>query len=487
MEAHQKSALEQFPNFEANIGIEVHLQLKTNTKIFCGCPNRFGDEPNSNICQICCGHPGVLPVLNRKVVDYAIMAGLATGCSISRVSDFARKHYMYPDLPKNYQITQSDKPICYDGGISIDCEDGSQKTVRLIRIHMEEDAGKNLHTNKGHSLVNINRAGTPLLEIVSHPDMSNSSEARAYLTQLHSIMRYLEISDANMEEGSFRADINISVRPKDQKELGTKVELKNINSFRFIVQAIEFEIERQVQMLQNGDRIFQETRLWDNKKQQSFFMRSKEEAQDYRYFTEPDLAELQINEEWINKIRATLPELPTQKRTRFIKNYDLSLYEATIIVEEKERAEFFEKSVAINKNPKLTCNWMLRDVLSFLKEKKEELSTSKITPELFAELITALADGVINSSTAQVVFIELATNGTSPNKFIEDNNLKQIGSVDEIETIAKEILVKNQQSVDDYRSGKTKLFGFFVGQVMKATQGKANPSVINEILTKLLG
>lgn len=486
METSRKSTLEHYPDFEATIGIEVHLQLKTESKIFCSCSNRFGDQPNSNICQICCGHPGVLPVLNRKVVDYAIMAGLATNCTINKNSDFARKHYMYPDLPKNYQITQSDRPICLDGHIGIDLADGTQKNVRLVRIHMEEDAGKNLHTNQGYSLVNLNRAGTPLLEIVSHPDMSNSDEARAYLTTLHSIAQYLGISDANMDEGSFRADINISVRRKGESKLGTKVELKNINSFKFIVQAIEFEIERQITMVLAGEHIKQETRLWDSKKQQSFFMRSKEEAQDYRYFTEPDLPVLHIDDEWIERIRKQLPELAPQKRARLMKDYGISAYEATILTEEQERANFFEQTVALCKQPKITCNVLLRDVLSYLKEHKLSLEQSKITPEFFAQLINALADKVINSSTAQEVFLELANNGTSPEKFIEDNNLKQMGSSDEIEAVVKQILESNPQSVADYKAGKTRLFGFFVGQVMKATQGKANPTMINDILLKLL-
>lgn len=487
METSRKSTLERYPDFEATIGIEVHLQLKTESKIFCSCSNRFGDQPNSNICQICCGHPGVLPVLNRKVVDYAIMAGLATNCTINKKSDFARKHYMYPDLPKNYQITQSDKPICLEGHLTIELADGSQKKVRLVRIHMEEDAGKNLHTSQGYSLVNLNRAGTPLLEVVSYPDMSNSDEARAYLTTLHSIAQYLGISDANMDEGSFRADINISVRRKGEEKLGTKVELKNINSFRFIVQAIEFEIERQVTMLQTGERIKQETRLWDSKKQQSFFMRSKEEAQDYRYFTEPDLPELNIDDAWIERLKKNLPELPAEKKTRLLKTYGISDYEATNLIEEKSRADFFEQVIALCNQPKLICNWFLRDVLGYLKDKKIELAESRITSEYFAQLIRALADGVINSSTAQQVFLELAEKGTSPEKFIEENNLKQIGSSDEIETVIKQILDTNPQSVADYRAGKTKLFGFFVGQVMKATQGKANPTMINEILLKLLG
>lgn len=486
METPRKTMLERYPNFQATIGIEVHLQLKTESKIFCSCPNKFGDQPNTNICPICCGHPGVLPTLNRKVVDYAIMAGLATNCTINRSSDFARKHYMYPDLPKNYQITQSDRPICLDGHITIDCADGTQKKVRLVRIHIEEDAGKNLHSNKGHSLVNLNRAGTPLIEIVSYPDMNSPEEARAYLIQLHSIAQYLGISDANMDEGSFRADVNISMNRKGDTEYGTRVELKNINSFKFIGQAIEYEIERQVQMIEAGQRVKQETRLWDSKKQQSIFMRSKEESQDYRYFTEPDLPVLQIDDAWIERIRATLPELAQQKHVRFMKEYGLSAYEATILTEEQERANFFEQTVALSKQPKITCNVLLRDVLSYLKEHKLSLAQSSITPEYFAQLITALATNVINSTTAQEVFLELAQNGTSPDKFIEDNNLKQIGSSDEIEAVVRQIIANNQQSVADYKSGKVKLFGFFVGQVMKATQGKANPTMINDILLKLL-
>lgn len=479
--------LDQYPAYAAVIGIEVHVQLKTNSKIFCSCPNQFGSSPNTNICPVCTGQPGTLPVLNKKVVDYAIMAGLATNSTITRVNTFARKHYMYPDLPKNYQITQGEEAICMDGHIAIQTVDGNDKNVRLIRIHMEEDAGKNTHGTGGISWVDLNRAGTPLLEIVSHPDMTNSVEAKNYLTRLHAIVRYLGISDANMEEGSFRADINISVNKRDSSTWGTRVELKNINSFRFIVNAIENEIQRQIELIESGERVKQETRLWDNKALKSVFMRSKEEAQDYRYLLEPDLPPIYIDDAWIADIKQHVPELAHDKFTRFQSQYSLTAYEADILVEERDRADFFEAAVKSCNNAKGVSNWILRDLLGYLKEQKLELHEIKLTPEALGGLVSVLDQGVINSKVAQDVFIAMVTTGKSAMTIIEEKDLKQIGSSDELEAIVVKIITANQDSVTKYKAGNDRLFTFFVGQTMKECKGKGNPALIQELLKKHLG
>jgi aspartyl-tRNA(Asn)/glutamyl-tRNA(Gln) amidotransferase subunit B len=486
MSHETKTVLDRYPSYDAVIGIEVHVQLKTQSKIFCSCPNQFGCPPNTNVCPVCMGHPGVLPVLNKQVVESAIMAGLATNCTISPENDFSRKHYMYPDLPKNYQITQGEVAICMNGHIPIQTADGTEKQVRLIRIHMEEDAGKNTHGVGGISWVDLNRAGTPLLEIVSHPDMSNSIEAKSYLTRLHTIIRYLGISDANMEEGSFRADINISVRPKGTTAYGTRTELKNINSFRFIVHAIEHEIERQIQLIESGQKVTQETRQWDNKNQCTTFMRSKEEAQDYRYFTDPDLPAIVIDDAWIAAVRSRLPELPQIKMARFQVDFGLSAYEAEILTEEQPRALFFEEAVKACNNPKGVSNWMLRDLLGYLKEHKLTVAETKMTPQGLASLVAALDGGVINSKVAQDVFVEILQTGKMAMTIIEEKDLKQIGSSDELEAVIKALLADNAESVAKYKAGNERLFPFFVGLAMKATKGKGNPVVIQELLKKLL-
>lgn len=486
MAEETKSFLEQHPDYEAVIGIEVHIQLKTNSKIFCSCKNEFGNPPNTNICPICCGHPGVLPTLNKKVVDSAIMAGLATNCTITQNTDFARKHYMYPDLPKNYQITQDQRPICKNGYIPLELADGSEKRIRLVRIHMEEDAGKNLHTNQNYSLVDLNRVGTPLLEIVSFPDISSPQEARLYLNRLRTIIQYLDISDANMEEGSFRADINISLKKKTATELGTKVELKNINSFKFVAHAIEFELHRQYEVLSSGKKVTQETRQWDNKNQQTIAMRSKEEAQDYRYFVEPDLPCIEIDEMWIDRLRKQIPELPHEKYTRFQKKYNLSSYEADNLIENISIANFFENCVAHYNNPKLICNWILRDVLGYLKEQKITIEKSTISAQNLAELIKELDAGKINSKIAQEVFLEMAQTGKKPSVIIEEKGLMQIEDASVLEAIIIKILQANQDAVAKYKAGNTKLFMFFVGQAMKETQGKANPKLLQELIEKHL-
>ncbi len=480
-----ESILDHYPDYETNIGIEVHVQLNTKSKIFCSTANRFIPDANEHICQICTAQPGSLPVLNKKVVDYAILAGLATNCKIAPISTFARKHYFYPDLPRNYQITQNDKPICTEGFVAIKLEDGSVKKIRLIRIHMEEDAGKNIHAPQtNESLVNLNRAGTPLLEVVTYPDISNAYEAKAYLKQLHAIVRYLHISTANMQEGAFRADTNISVRKKGQKELGTRCELKNINSFKFISDAIEYEIERQIELVESGQPVKQETRLWDTVNKKTVAMRSKEEAADYRYFQDPDLPLVEVNQEWIERTRARLPELPYEKSQRFVKE-GLSEYEAEILVDDSELANYYEKAIAAYKS-KSIVNWILRNLLGYLKDKKINLNECKVTPEKLAEIVQLLEEGVINNHAAQQVFEIVAQTGQGPKEVVEQKGLKQVGSVDELDKIVTEIIIQNPKQVEQFKSGNERIFGFFVGQAMKKTQGKGNPRIIQELLKKKL-
>ncbi len=486
MSHENTTVLDRYPAYEAVIGIEVHVQLKTATKIFCSCPNQFGCDPNTNICPVCTGQPGALPVLNKKVIEYAMLAGLATESDITRSNTFARKHYMYPDLPKNYQITQGDLAICMNGSIPIKTIDGQDKNVRLIRMHMEEDAGKNTHGTGGISWVDLNRAGTPLLEIVTHPDMANSVEAKNYLTRLHTIIRYLGISEANMDEGSFRADINISVMPKGSKTYGTRVELKNINSFRFIVNAIEYEIERHIQCLERGEKISQETRQWDQKNQKTTFMRSKEDAQDYRYFTEPDLPPVLIDDDWLTAMKERLPELPHHKTARFQTTYGIPAYDADLLTEELDRAVFFEEAAKICGNGRGVCNWILRDVLGYLKEHKQELHEIKLTPQGLGDLVKALDSGLINSKVAQDIFVEMVQTGKSVATIVDEKDLKQIGSTEELEAIVLAVLAANPDNVAKYKAGNERLFPYFIGQAMKETKGKGNPVILQELLKKHL-
>jgi len=478
--------LDNYPAYEATIGIEVHVQLKTNSKIFCGCPNQFGDEPNTNICPICCGHPGTLPALNKKVVDFAVMAGLATNCLITKRSKFARKHYIYPDLPKNYQTTQGEQPICIDGHLSIQTLDGAKKKVGITRIHMEEDAGKNIHIGTGKSWIDLNRAGTPLLEIVSEPDIANAHEAKEYLNKLHTIVRYLGISDANMEQGSFRADVNISVKKKEATKLGTRAEIKNVNSFKFIGQAIDYEIQRQIEMLEAGEVIRQETRLWDSKKQQTLFMRLKGNGDDYRYFTDPDLPIIEIDENLIENINKQIPELPHHKSERFQKEYGLSSYETDILTGDKVLSAFFEESAKLSNLPKQACNWILRDLLGYLKEEHLEISQTKITPRAVAELVIALDKDIINSKAGQEVFTEMITTGKGANQIITEKGLEQMSDTSTLEKIVLDLIEKNPETAQKVRDGNDRMMGFFVGQSMKATQGKGNPKIIQELLQKHL-
>jgi aspartyl-tRNA(Asn)/glutamyl-tRNA(Gln) amidotransferase subunit B len=480
------SILEQYPTYEVTIGIEVHVQLTTATKIFCGCPNQISKDPNTNMCIICTGYPGILPVLNQQVLTYGIMAGLATNCTIASVCSFDRKHYFYPDLPKGYQITQQFQPICTKGFIPINADDGSLKHIRLTRIHIEEDAGKNIHSDTSNeSFVDLNRAGTPLLEIVSEPDLSSAYETQQYLKALRSIVQYLGICSGNMEEGAFRADTNISVRKKGATTFGTKCELKNINSFKFISDAIEYEIERQITALEDGESIKQQTRLWDPARKVTVVMRTKEEAADYRYFQDPDLPIIHISDAMIEAIYKQLPELPAQKNNRLQQAYGLTTYEADILIDAPEFADYFERAYNAHNSPTI-INWVLRDVMGYIKQHNTSLADCPITPERLAVLVNLISSGTINNRTAQEVFMLIGTEGKDPAVIVKERGLEQIDSTDEIEILIKEFLAANAESVAEYKAGKERLFGFFVGQIMQKTHGKGNPKIIQQLLKKYL-
>lgn len=483
--SHIPSALEKYPDYEATIGIEVHVQLTTASKIFCGCPNIATSEPNKNICAVCTGQPGVLPVFNKQVIIDAVKAGIATNCSITPVSEFSRKHYFYPDLPKGYQVTQHEYPICTEGHVTIRLEDSSLKKIRLTRIHIEEDAGKNIHSNfSNESFVDLNRAGTPLLETVTYPDISNAYEAREYLKALRLIVQYLGICSGNMEEGAFRADTNISVRKRGQKELGTRCELKNINSFKFISDAIEYEIERQIGLLESGQKVRQETRLWDTKEGKTVIMRTKEEAADYRYFREPDLPLIKVDSSFIEEIKKGMPELPYAKFERFV-SQGLTPYETEILLNNRDISDFYEAARQLTDSKHL-INWVLRDVMGLLKDRRLELKNLKITPKMLGKLIKLLDDQIINNRAAQEIFVAMADTGQDPEVLVKEKGLEQVGNSEELEKIIIEIIQANPQVVANYKSGKDKLFGFFVGQAMQKTQGKGNPQIINELLKKHL-
>jgi aspartyl-tRNA(Asn)/glutamyl-tRNA(Gln) amidotransferase subunit B len=484
--SEERSILDHFPQYEAVIGMEVHVQLTTQSKIFCRCSAGGGVVANSVICEICTGQPGTLPVLNEQVVTYAVMAGLATDCTINEVSEFARKHYFYPDLPKNYQITQAEKPICSNGSVKIRDKDGSIKVVRVMRIHIEEDAGKNIHASlSNESFVDLNRAGTPLLEIVSHPDMESAHQVKAYLKSLRSRVMYLNICSGNMEEGAFRADTNISLRKKGAQQLGSRVELKNINSFKFIGDAIEYEIERQINLLERGERVTQETRLWDSHKKITKVMRSKEEAADYRYMKDPDLPRIEIKNDFVEALYKQLPELPDQKLERFMRDYELSEYEAEILINDIALARYFEEAAALIKSRQL-INWILRDLMGFINEHRITLAACKLTPRLLAELVDLVDRGVINTRTAQEVFVLAATSGDSPQTIVKERGLEQIATSHELEAIINEVITAHPSQVAEYRAGKTKLLGFFVGQAMAKTKGKGNPQRIEQLIKALI-
>lgn len=480
------SVFDRYPEYEATIGIEVHVQLTTQSKMFCASPNGVGSDPNHNICNICAGYPGALPTINRQAVNFAIRAGLATNCEISPISTFDRKHYFYPDLPKNYQITQQFEPICRNGFISVRLEDGSIKKIRLNRIHMEEDAGKNMHADASNeSFVDLNRAGTPLLEIVSEPDITSIDEAKRYLKTLRSIVQYLGVCTGNMEEGAFRADTNVSVRKKGATKLGTRCELKNINSFKFIGDAVAYELERQIEILEDGGTVRQETRLWDSKNKVTLSMRSKEEAADYRFFQDPDLPLIEIQTEQVELARKELPELPHEKFERFTAQYNLTPYEAEILVEDPALADYYDQARTKHESKQIV-NWILRDVLGYLKEHGIDLSEFKVTPDKLALIIQMLESDKINNHAARQVFELVAQTGSDPIAIVKEKGLEQIGSSDELEAIIKEIIEANPNQVAEFKGGNERLIGFFVGQAMKKTQGKGNPKIIQELLKKLL-
>jgi len=472
--------------YEAVIGLEVHAQLQTNTKIFCGCETRFGEEPNTRTCPICIGMPGVLPVLNKKVLEYTIKTGLATHCTISSYSRFARKNYFYPDLPKGYQISQYELPICEHGYVEI-VVDGNVKRVGLTRIHMEEDAGKNLHTTEENaSLVDLNRAGTPLMEIVSEPDIRTPEEASEYLKKLRAILRYIEVSDADMEKGNFRCDANVSIRPVGSKEFGTRAEVKNVNSFKFVQKAIEYEIKRQAQILDEGGRVIQETRLFDSSKGVTFSMRSKEEAHDYRYFPEPDLVPIRVPQETVESIRKTIPELPDAKRERFAKEYGLPEYDAYMLTQSRALADYYEEATKLSGQPKVVSNWMMGELMRLLNTENKEIENCPIRPDRLAGMIKLIDTGVISTKIAKTVFEEMYTSGKDAELVVKEQGLVQVSDTGAIETIITEVIKANPGQAADYKSGKDKLFGFFVGQVMKASKGKANPDMVNQLLKKKL-
>ena len=470
--------------FEAVIGLEVHAQLLTNTKIFCGCSTKFGNEPNSNVCPICLGHPGVLPVLNKKVVEFAVLMGLATKSTINRNSIFARKNYFYPDLPKGYQISQFEKPICEFGSVEVEKKDGSKKNIGITRIHMEEDAGKSIHDRGETTSIDVNRCGVPLLEIVSEPDMRTSEEAYLYLSKIKQLVQYLEICDGNMEEGSLRCDANISVRPFGQKELGTKVEIKNMNSFRNVERAINFEINRQIELIEDGGKVIQQTLLWDADANEAYSMRSKEEAHDYRYFPDPDLVPIEINNEWFDELKAEVPELPDAKNERFIKNFHLPVYDAGVLTQTKELADYFEQVTSVTNDYKAASNWVMVEVLKVLNEQKLDVKEFPITPQHLGGLINLIQQGTISGKIAKDVFAVMLETKQSAEEIVKEKNLVQISDTSEIEKIIQQIFETNENQVKEFLEGKEKVFGFFVGQTMKATKGKANPQVVNDLLKK---
>jgi aspartyl-tRNA(Asn)/glutamyl-tRNA(Gln) amidotransferase subunit B len=475
--------------YEPVIGLEVHAQLETRSKIFCGCSTAFGEEPNTQTCPVCTGQPGSLPVVNRKAVEFAIKLGLATSCRIAPVSLFARKNYFYPDLPKGYQISMYEYPLAEHGFIEI-MVDGENKRIHIIRIHMEEDAGKLKHgetpETEAFSYVDFNRTGVPLVEIVSGPDIRTPEEAGEYLRELRAILQYLEICTGDMEKGTFRCDANVSVRPKGQKEFGTRTELKNMNSFRHVEKALEYEIKRQIAVLEGGEEVVQETRLWDVDQGITIPMRGKEEAHDYRYFPDPDLLPLRIDEQWVEGIRKSLPELPKEKKERFIKQYGISEYDAKILTISKSSSAYYEETLNLFDEPKTVSNWMMGDLSRELKRDEREIDQCPVTPRHLAEMLSMIKDGTISGKIAKDVFEEMYRTGEHPERIVRDKGWIQILDEGEIEKAIEKTMGANPKQVEDYRKGKEKIFGFFVGEVMKQTKGKANPKLVNELLKKKL-
>jgi aspartyl-tRNA(Asn)/glutamyl-tRNA(Gln) amidotransferase subunit B len=476
--------------YETVIGLEVHVQIKTKTKIFCSCSTEFGSRPNENTCPICLGMPGVLPVLNKRFLESSMRACLATHCTIEPMNRFARKNYFYPDLPKGYQISQFELPLGTNGYININV-DGTKKRIGLTRIHMEEDAGKLIHGENlgspGKSYVDFNRTGVPLCEVVSEPDLRSSEEARAYLIELKSILEYTGVSDCNMEEGSLRCDANVSIRPVGQKEFGTRTELKNLNSFKFIQKAIEYEVDRQTKILDQGDTVKQETRLYDSDRGETFPMRSKEEAHDYRYFPDPDLVPIMIDETWVEKLRQTIPELPEQKRERFVKSYGIPEYDTGVLTSSAPLADYFEKCTALFPHPKTISNWMMGDLLRELKKDCRDIVDCPVSPSALVDLLKLIQSGTISGNIAKGVFEEMYRTQKSAGSIVEEKGLKQITDSSAIEKIVAEVIQANPGQVEEFKGGKEKVLGFLVGQVMKASKGKANPGMVNKLLKEKMG
>ena len=473
-------------DYELVMGLEVHSELSTKTKIFCSCPTEFGGEPNTHCCPVCMAMPGTLPVLNEKVVEYAVKAGIATNCEIAKNSKNDRKNYFYPDLPKAYQISQFDMPLCTNGHIDIETENG-MKEVRIERIHIEEDAGKLNHDEYGRgSFVDLNRAGVPLIEIVSKPDLSSKEEVESYLRKLKSILEYIEVSDCKMQEGSLRADVNISVRKKGDTKLGTRTEMKNMNSFRSIVRAIEYEANRQIELIENGGTVEQTTLRWDDVSGKTFPMRDKEDAQDYRYFPDPDLVAIKISDEYVANIKENLPELPESRNKRYIEEFKLPEYDAKLLTESKYFSDLFEGATKICNNPKAVSNWIISDITGILNEKGEEPSDIPFTAEQLGNLVVLIDKGTISSSIAKKVIAEMFKNPEDPSKIIEKNGWVQISDEGAIKEIVLKVLAENAQSVADYKAGKDRALGYLVGQAMKATKGKANPQMLNKMFLEEL-
>ncbi|MFU0800825.1 MAG: Asp-tRNA(Asn)/Glu-tRNA(Gln) amidotransferase subunit GatB [Xylanivirga thermophila] len=473
-------------NYETVIGLEIHAELSTHSKVFCGCTTEFGGQPNTHCCPICTGMPGVLPSVNKRAVEYAIKAGLALNCNIAEYSKMDRKNYCYPDLPKAYQISQFDLPLCYGGYLNIEV-DGQVKRIRINRIHLEEDAGKLVHDqSETESFVDYNRCGVPLIEIVTEPDMRSPEEGRIFLEKVKSILEYIEVSDCKMEEGSLRCDVNVSVRPRGQKEFGIRTEMKNLNSFRAAYRAMEYESRRHIQVLGEGGIIGQETRRWDDALGKSYTMRTKEEAQDYRYFPEPDLVPIVVDRAWVKKLKGELPELPDDKKMRYVDEYGLPEYDAGVLTSSKEVARFFEETVKLYDNPKTVSNWVMGDLLRLLKDRGIEMAEVKITPEGLIDLIKLVDKGVISISIGKTVFEEMFDTGKDAETIVDEKCLKQISDEGALREIVKDVLSNNPKSIEDYKAGKKKAMGYLVGQTMKATKGKANPQMVNKILKEEL-
>jgi aspartyl-tRNA(Asn)/glutamyl-tRNA(Gln) amidotransferase subunit B len=476
--------------YEAVIGLEVHAQLATATKIFCGCPTSFGAPPNTNVCPVCLGLPGALPVLNRAAVELAVKAGLALNCSIRAQSRFARKNYFYPDLPKGYQISQYDEPLAERGYVDIVVE-GQSKRIGITRVHMEDDAGKSIHDgfkdSDRYSYVDLNRSGTPLIEIVSEPDMRSSDEAYAYLTEVKQVLQFIEASTCDMEKGHLRCDANVSVRLKGAPEFGTKVEVKNLNSFRFLKQALDYEIARQVELVESGGKVMQETRLYNSDSGETATMRSKEEAHDYRYFPEPDLAPLRISAAWLEELRAELPELPAHKRERFVAEYGLPDYDAEVMTATRAASEYFETAARVSGNAKMAANWVMGDLMGMLKAEGKEIAESPLSAAHLGELVKLISTGELSGKLAKEIFPKMFSTGQAPAEIVEREGLKQISDTGALEKVIEEVIAGNPKQVEQYRGGKTAVMNFLVGRTMKATRGQANVAVVTDLFKQKLG